>query len=100
LSTAIVFRRDEDEPVRPGNFGSPFLDHFILVRRAARRGGRHRLIEEGHGKVPEIEQPRLDAIATLESLKNPPRRLLGEAPLAGAPDDHGNDGHVSLLAGA
>src|SRR5690349_20242896 len=102
LSTAegpYLFWRDEDEAVRPGDFGSPFLDHFILVSRATRHAGRHGLVEEGHWKVPEIEQPRVDAAAILESLKNPLRRFFGKATLAGAPYDHRNDGHVSLLSG-
>src|ERR1700745_1597418 len=69
----IVFRRDEDEAVRPGNFGGPLLDNFIVVSRAARHGRRHGLVEERHWKTPQIEQPRLDAAAILESLKNPLR---------------------------
>jgi hypothetical protein len=34
LSTVVVFWHDEDEAVRPGAFGTPLLDHFILVSRA------------------------------------------------------------------
>jgi hypothetical protein len=48
---------------------------------------------------PKIEQSRFDSIALLEVLENPMRRLFRKAPLAGAPDDHRNDGHVLLLAG-
>src|SRR6266404_4779210 len=66
----VIFRRDEDEAVRTGDFGGPFLDHFIIVRRATRHGRRHGLVEEGHWKVPEIEQPGVDATAILEPLKN------------------------------
>jgi hypothetical protein len=33
-------------------------------------------------------------------LKNPLRRFFGKATLAGAPHDHRNDGHVSLLTGS
>src|ERR1700746_3561669 len=97
--TVVVFWRDEDKAVRPGDFGSPLLDHFILVSRATRHGGRHGLVEEGHWKVPEIEQPRVDAVPVLELLKNPLCRFFGKATLAGAPYDHRNDGHVSLLSG-
>jgi hypothetical protein len=70
----------------------------MFVRRAARHGGRHGLVEERQWKVPEIEQPRFDATAILEALKNPPGRLFGKPPLADAPNDHRNNGHVSLLA--
>jgi hypothetical protein len=54
------------------------------------------LVEEGHWKVPEIQQSRVDAAAIVESLKNPLRRFFGKPPLAGTPDDDGNDGHGSL----
>jgi hypothetical protein len=45
---------------------------------------------------PEIEQPRVDATAFLEVLKDPLRRLFGEATLTHAPDDHRNDGHAAI----
>src|SRR5258706_1806392 len=94
--TVVVFWRDEDEAVRPGDFGSPLLDHFILVSRATRHGGRHRLVEEGHWKVPEIDQPRVDAAAILESLKNPLRRFFGKTTLAGGAPEQPKNGHVFL----
>jgi hypothetical protein len=96
VNLLVIDPTSEDETVRPGDFGGPFLDHFILVRRPTRHRGRHGLVEEGHWKVPEIEQLRVDVTAILVLLKNPLRRLFGKAPLAGAPDDHGNGGHGSL----
>jgi hypothetical protein len=50
--------------------------------------------KKGHGKVPKIEQPRVNADVLLELLKNPLRRLFRKASLAGTPDYHGNNGHV------
>jgi hypothetical protein len=69
------------------------------ARKAGGPAWRARLVEEGHWKVPEIEQPRVEATAILEVLKNPLRRLFRKATLAGAPDDRRNNRHVLLLAG-
>jgi hypothetical protein len=41
-------------------------------------------------------EPRFDATAILELLKNPLRWLFRKASLAGAPDDYGNNSHGSL----
>ena len=95
----VIFWCDDDEAIRPGDFGSPFLYYFMLVWRPSRRRGRNRLIEEGHWKVPEIEQARVNSVAILEMLKNPERRLFRKATLTDASDDNGNYGHVLLPGG-
>src|ERR1700756_5420391 len=71
----------------------------MFVRCTTWHCRRRRLVEKWHRKIPEIEQSRVDATAILEVLENPPRRLFGKAAFAGAPDDHGNDGHVLLSPG-
>jgi hypothetical protein len=93
----VIFWRDKDEAVRPGNLGSPLFDDFILVRRATRHRGRHGLVEERHRKVSEVEQLRVDTAALLEMLENPPRRRFRKTTLAGASDDHRNNSHVLLI---
>src|SRR3984893_6861714 len=94
----VVFRGDEHEPVRRGDGGGPLFHHLVLVWSAAGRGRRHRLVKEGHRKITKIEQPRFDAVALLEMLKNPLCRLLREPALTRAPDDYRYGHHGFLLS--
>src|ERR1700752_510174 len=87
----VVFGSDEDETVRLPDSGSPFLNELVRERRTTRRGRRYRLIEERHRVVAQIEQPRVDAIALLQVLKNPVRGLFRETALARASNNDGND---------
>src|SRR5258706_16136700 len=43
----IIFRSDENKPVRCGYFSGPALDNLVLVRPTSRHRRRQRLIEEG-----------------------------------------------------
>jgi hypothetical protein len=60
----------------------------MFVRRAARHGWRHGLIEEGHREVAEIEEPTFNPLALLQLVKNPLRRLFGKPALPCAADDY------------
>src|SRR5215470_7231048 len=66
------------ECIRRRDFGRPFLNHLVFVRRTARHSRRHGLVEEGHREVAEIEKPGFDSLAFPKLVKNPLRRLLGK----------------------
>src|SRR5882724_66818 len=93
----VVFRGDEDEAVGLSDGGGPFLYDLVLVCRAPPPGRRVWLLEEWHGKVAEVEQPRVDAVARLEVLQDPARGFFRETALAGASNDHGDDAHGLTL---
>src|SRR5258708_38175902 len=93
----VIFRGDENKPVRCGYCSGPAFDDLILVRRAAGHRRRYGLIKEGHRKIAKVEQPRFDSVAFLEVLKNPLCRLLRKPALARAADDYRDNGHVVVL---
>src|SRR5260370_823259 len=62
----IIFRGDENKPVRCGYCGGPAFDDLILIRRAAGHRRSEGLIKEGHRKVAKVEQPGVDSVALLE----------------------------------
>src|SRR5439155_15376220 len=93
----IIFRSDENEPVRCGYCGGPAFDNLILIRRAAGHGRRDSLVKERHRKVAKVEQPGFDSVALLEALKNPLRRLFRKPALTRTADDYRNNGHVLVL---
>src|ERR1700680_3618664 len=92
----VVFRRDEYKTIRGPDLSRPFLHHFMFVRRPARPGRGHGLIEERHREVSEIEKPAFNPFSLMQLLKNPLRRLFGKPALTCAADDHRNGHDVSL----
>src|SRR5579864_8096420 len=93
----VVFRGDENKPVRCGYCSGPAFDNLMLVRRTARHGRRHGLVKEGHRKVAKVEQLCFDSVALLEVLKNPLCGLFRKPALARAAYDYGDSRHVLFL---
>src|ERR1700722_10216720 len=89
----VILRGDEDEAVRRAYRGGPFADNLILIRRASGPGGAHSLVKEGHRKVSQVEQPRID-VALLETLENPLRWFFRKTTLPRTAYDHRNYDHL------
>src|SRR5262249_14291902 len=86
--SVIVFRCYEYESIRCRDLSGPFLHHLMLVRWASRHRWRHWLVEEGHGKVAEVEKPHFNPLPFTKLLKNPLSRLFGKPALTCAADDY------------
>src|ERR1700732_4693940 len=89
---AIVFRqvgRSSSSIERFGKYPALFTTISTSpTSRAARHGRGRGLIEERHREVSEIEKLRFNPLSLMKLLKNPLRRLFGEAALTRAADDH------------
>src|SRR5262249_10837475 len=86
--TVVIFGRYEYESIGSRDLRRPCLHYRMFIGRATRHGGRHRLVEERHWEITEIEKPHFNALALAKLLSNPFRRLFGKPALTGATDDH------------
>jgi hypothetical protein len=80
--------RDEDKSIRGRDLCGPFPHNLVFVRRPARHGWRHGLVEERHGEVAKVKKSSFNPLSLLKMLKNPLSRLFGKPALSCAADDY------------